>query len=107
LVDIDTLVKAKAEHYAVNVIHYAKTVQCESRGNLEAVGDHGAAYGPLQFHAQTFVWMKNKAIKEGEPFENFQYKNPEDQITLGAWAFSKGLESNWSCFRIEKAKGWR
>jgi hypothetical protein len=106
-VDIDALIKAKAEHYAVNTLHYAKTIQCESRGKLEAIGDHGAAYGPLQFHAQTFVWMKAMAIKDGEPFENFSYKNPEDQITLGAWAFSKGLQKHWSCYSIESAKAWK
>lgn len=82
-------------------------MECESNGLDTAIGDHGLAYGPMQFHADTFAWMKDTAIKQGEPFQNLSYKNPEDQLTLGAWAFSKGMESNWSCYKIEQAKDWK
>lgn len=107
MISIDTLARATASVYAVNEIHFDAVMNCESQGNIEAVGDHGLAYGPFQFHEATFNWMRSLGVKEGEPFQTLEYKNPQDQITLAAWAFSKGLEKNWTCYGIEKAKDWQ
>jgi hypothetical protein len=107
VVSIDTLIKAQAQHYAISEIHLQATINCESSENDDAVGDHGLAYGVAQFHEVTFDWMKQKAIKEGEPFQNLEYKNPSDQITLMAWAFSVGLASNWSCYTHLKQNNWQ
>lgn len=81
-------------------------MQCESHGDDEAIGDHGKAYGLMQFHEDTFNWMKGLAIKKGEPFENLSYKDPESQIKLAAWAFANGFAKHWSCYKIEVDKGW-
>lgn len=107
LVDIDTLAKVTADSFDVNDTHFDAVMNCESGGLDTAKGDHGLAYGPFQFHENTFNWMKAEAIKEGEPFGDLKYLNPQDQITLAAWAFSKGMESNWSCWKIEQAKDWQ
>lgn len=106
VVSIDDMVSAEAERFAVNESHLSKTIGCESHGDPTAIGDHGKAYGVGQFHEDTFDWMQTQAIKQGEPFQNLQYKNPHDQITLMAWAFANGFEYNWSCFSIESNKGW-
>lgn len=103
---IDDLARASAAYYHVNADHLVKTMKCESHGDAAAVGDHGRTYGLMQFHQDTFDWMKGLAIKAGEPFQTFAYKNPESQLKLAAWAFANGYAGHWSCYHIEAARGW-
>ena len=102
LVDVDSLAKATAHLYDVNETHFDMVMNCESGGLDTAVGDKGLAYGPMQFHRETFDWMKQKAN-----LPLLEYTNPQDQLTLAAWAFAHGYQNNWSCFSIEKAKDWQ
>lgn len=106
VINVSTLIQDDALAFKVDPVKFADTVQCESQGNLESIGDHGLAYGPLQFHKATFNWMKGAAIKEGEPFQNLSYTNPQDQITLGAWAFAHGEAKQWSCYSELSSRGW-
>lgn len=92
--------------YQVNPQHLTAVIRCESSWKDTAKGDHGLAYGLAQFHEETFDSFKASAIKQGEPFQKLEYKNPQDQITLMAWAFKNGLEKHWSCTRIEAARDW-
>lgn len=107
VVSIDAIARATAAQFAVNEIHFDAVMNCESSGNLEAVGDHGLAYGPFQWHKTSFDWLKSVAIKRGEPFQDLSYTDPQDQITLAAWAFANGFQGQWSCYHIEQKRGWQ
>lgn len=107
LVNIDTLAKTTAHKFGVNETHFDMVMEAESQGNITAVGDHGQAYSLMQFHLDTFDWLKSLAIKKGEPFQNLSYTNPQDQLTLGAWAFANGYADEWSTYRKFVKDGWQ
>ena len=72
----------------------AKLIECESGWNEEAIGDHGKAYGLLQFWESTFELYKNKY---GLP--ELEYKDSDDQITLAGIMINDGEEHNWTCWK--------
>lgn len=88
-----SLIKKYADQFGVNEQILNKVVNCESGYDPTIVGDHGLAYGPAQFHESTF---DNFAKQYGVELD---YKNPEDQIELMAWAFKQGNEymNDWTC----------
>lgn len=71
----------------------ARVIQCESGGKVNAIGDHGLAYGIAQFHEDTFNRMKRLS-----GYYWLDYRNPNDQILLIEWAFAHGHEREWSCY---------
>lgn len=72
-----------------------KLARCESSMRHDGVyGDHGLAYGLMQFHEETFDEFKARA---GMP--ELQYRNMADQVKLTAWALKSGLGYHWSCYR--------
>ena len=71
----------------------SRVMACESSGKIDAVGDNGRAYGLFQFWENTF---KLFAKDMGEKLE---WKNPEHQIKLASWAFSKGKQTHWTCWK--------
>lgn len=106
VVNIDALARATAAQFAIDEVHFDDTMECESSGITTAVGDHGLAYGPFQWHQTSFNWLKSVAIKKGEPFKDLQYKDPNDQITLAAWAFANGYADQWSCYKQLSSRNW-
>lgn len=78
--------------YGANTSQLEAVIMCESGWRPTVYGDGGHAYGLLQFHKPTFdMWAK----QIGEPMD---YYSSFDQIKMGAWAFSKGYTSHWTCF---------
>lgn len=75
----------------------ARLIECESNWNETAVGDHGKAYGLLQFWETTFELYKNKY-----DLPELQYKDPDDQITLASIMIRDGHEHNWTCWKYAK-----
>lgn len=74
-------------------------VSCESSFKINAVGDHGLAYGPAQFHKETFYRIKQDAIKKGAKLYYLDYHNPADQLLLLNWALNNGYGSEWSTYK--------
>ena len=90
---IEEKIEFWATQYGVDPQKSLAVAKCESGLNPEAVGDHGKAYGLYQFWEGTF----NKFASElGEKMD---YHNPDDQIKLANWAFSKGYGLiHWTCW---------
>ena len=77
----------------------ARIVALESSYKVDAVGDHGLAYGPAQFHEATFNWLKKKSR-----FYWLDYHNAADQLLLLNWALNNGYCHQWStCSAGEKS----
>ena len=84
-----------AEIWNINKDTFFKTIQGESgwSENPKGWNDGGRAYGILQFHQGTFDSFSKLCNIPGE------YKNPIDQLDIGACAFSLGLQSHWTAYR--------
>ena len=72
--------------YGLNEAGFARLILCESSFNHNQYGDHGLAYGLLQFHEATF-----------ERYCDGDYHNIKDQLVCGAKMIKNGEGSNWSC----------
>lgn len=85
-----------ANQYGVSSKVLYNVIQCESGWNETAKGDGTKgvylAFGLAQFHEPTF---KRYAKEMGEELD---YKNPQHQIKVMAFAFSKGYQSAWTCW---------
>jgi hypothetical protein len=76
-----------------------EVVHLESTWRPNVYGDKGLAFSLAQFHEKTFNWFKKMS-----GFENLDYKNPKDQLTLLAWAYKNKLMSHWTTWAIAKTK---
>jgi len=66
--------------------------ECESGLQHDGCwGDNGRAYGILQFHEPTFIWLCDLSGIKGN------WMNREDQLKVGMWAFSHGYDYLWTC----------
>lgn len=84
--------------YKISWDMFNKVIICESQWNAEAKGDYRngkpMAYGLLQFWFKTF-----EAFKKEADMPELEYKDPQDQLTLGAWGFANDKESHWTCYK--------
>lgn len=87
--------------YGVDESLLQDVMQCESKGDPKAVGDHGKAKNVFQFHESTF-----KAYSS-QYFDKFgiklNYDSYKDQIQLASWMFSIKQQNQWTCYKIVKA----
>lgn len=98
---------ASLKSFAVEVAKYdgvssytmIYVLQHESSFDPDAIGDHGLAHNVAQFHEATFEWMKQKAIKQGLPYQDLSYNSSKDQIILLAWALKNHLGNNWTTYQ--------
>jgi len=72
-----------------------KVIQCESQFKNENVWGKAGEYGILQFMQGTF-----NAFEKDANLGNLEWKNWQDQILLGSWAFANGKASHWTCFKL-------
>lgn len=77
-----------ATKYNVDSELLYKTIDCESRLDPSARGDHGLARGLAQIRSDYFPGVTDK-----------QADNPEFAIDFIAKAFSEGHANWWSCYR--------
>lgn len=89
-------VKLETTKYGISEKMFTAVIRCESSFNPTVYGDGGRAYGLLQFHEPTFLSFAKQYEKKTGQLLN--YESPKDQITLGAWAFSMGYQSHWTCY---------
>jgi hypothetical protein len=87
--------------YGASFHEMSLTIDGESEWTTHACGDGGASCNIAQFQVPTFNWFRAEAVKQGQPFENLDYHDAYDQITLMAWAFSQGeaYKEHWTCYR--------
>lgn len=90
----DVYLQKYARVYGSNLDELRKVMHCESSGKQRAVGDGGRAIGIFQFHKQTWDMFSKKL---GETLDINSY---HDQTKLAAWAFSRGLQSHWTCYKL-------
>ena len=93
------LVSYYAKEYNVSSVKMSAVIKCESSWNIKAVnwqdshklskGSHGIA----QFSQQTIeMYGKQIGLENPDPY------NPNDAIRVMAYMFSKGEQSQWSCY---------
>ena len=87
------------DHYArvfkVNPQSLKDVMICESGGNFRAFNKsdpNGGSRGLYQFQPRTWEVFSKEA-----QLENPDIWNPNHQILVTAWAFSKDRQSHWSC----------
>lgn len=88
-----------ADKYGVDSSLMKKIVQCESHGNVEALGDGKRAYGILQYHLASF--QRHEELLG----EDLDYYSSLDQLKLGTWAISQGYGREWTSYRAIKNGG--
>ena len=88
------IIASYAKQYEVEPAILVEVSRCESNFKHDVYGDRGKAYGIMQFWENTFNQFKKEAN-----LEHLEYKNLKDQAQLAAWAFSKGYQNHWTCYR--------
>lgn len=90
--EIKGYVATYADQYGVNRKYQECIITCESGGNSEAVGDHGAAVGVAQYHLGTYLADAKRA---GLPVQDDR-RDPEKSVQAMAAALSRGEDSKWT-----------
>jgi len=72
-----------------------KLIQCESRGDPNAIGDSGRAKGILQFHEATF---QQYCVEKYGYYDDIWWE--EIQKNCCAEMLRDGLENQWSCYQL-------
>lgn len=83
----------------VSPFQVKSVLKAESGYNPAAVGDHGLAHGPAQFHQATF--NQYEALYFTATNQHLNYDSAQDQITLMAWMWKTYPSSKlqWSTYR--------
>lgn len=89
---IHQIIVKQAQVYATDPLPILKVARCESSLDIHAIGDHGHAFGILQFHQQTFDQYA-KVIGIQSPNIN----DPVQQAQVASYMFSIHKQSAWTC----------
>ena len=84
----EALIARYASEFDVSATQMAQTIHCESRGNSNAVGDHGTSYGIAQIHLPA-----HPSISKSQALDK------EWSIRWMAEQFSLKRQSMWTCWR--------
>lgn len=85
------MIEYYAKQYGSSSTQLEKVMQCESNGVQNIWGDKNHAYGVYQY------WQGTWDTFSKEFGEKLDRNSEQDQIKLTAWAFSKGLQTHWTC----------
>lgn len=96
VVSIDALIHTTALKYHLNEQHLRAVIDCESDFVVDAVGDGGASIGLAQIHLPSHPEISRE-----------QAEDPAFAIDFMGKMWANGEEEAWSCYRIEKARGWK
>jgi soluble lytic murein transglycosylase-like protein len=94
---VDELIALYAKEYGVSEAQLRGTIKCESGFNPNAHNKsdpQGGAKGIAQYLQPTF----NGFVRESG-FTDMDVWDAEDSIKLTAWAFSRGYQHHWTCWR--------
>lgn len=81
------LIARYSAEFGVSGHDMAQTIQCESQGNPEAIGDHGTSLGIAQIHLPAHPEISKKEALD-----------KEWSIKWMAQLFAAGRQSMWSCW---------
>jgi hypothetical protein len=73
---------------------FRATLFCESGLRTDVFSRGKISYGIAQFRLTT--WQMFNKIKKTD----MDYENPFDQIDMMGWAFNKGYQKHWDCYRM-------
>ena len=93
---IDLLITKWANYYGANEKEMRLVMNCESGGNPKAFNPHdpnSGSYGLFQYQKSTFEQF---AKEIGEVRDIWDV---EAQVRLTAYAFARGRQSHWSCYK--------
>jgi hypothetical protein len=92
--DVVNWVYQYAAYYGVNAQVLLAVGQCES--GLQPYGPDGRSgeMGPFQFHPRG-IWRQTPYAWMG-----YSPRDPQANVAAAAWAFSRGYQSHWSCYRM-------
>ena len=82
-----------AAYYGVSAQVLLAVGQCESGLQPYITGRQGEQ-GPFQFHPRG-VWWHTPYARMG-----YSARDPEANVAAAAWAFSRGYQYHWSCYRM-------
>ena len=91
----------------IESVSVKNTLWCESQWKQfqkdgSVVRGKAGEYGIAQFMGGTWKNFNTQRMKEG--FTSLDIMKTEDQLTMITWAFSKGYESHWTCWRMHGHK---
>lgn len=88
------MVEAKAMYpYPQSIDKMYRVMICESSGNPNASGGRGTYLGLFQYHRGTWGGSWN-------PYRKSNIFDAKSQIFATAKAWSRGMQSHWSCYYI-------
>ena len=83
-----------AAYYGVNAQVLLAVGQCESGLQPYPRDGRSGEIGPFQFHPRGIWWQTPYAWMGYSP------RDPEVNVAAAAWAFSRGYQYHWSCYRM-------
>lgn len=86
--DLKTIAATTAVHYGLNTKNFLAVVQCESKWNPNAIGDHGTSFGLVQLHNPEIDWGITRE----------QAQDPALALEIMAKAWHRGEARRWSCY---------
>lgn len=89
---LEDYIKETAKKYEVDPQTMINTIKCESQFKIDAIGKAGEI-GIAQFMPSTWKYFSSEFGLSGDIY------NPFDQVDMMAVAFSKNLQSHWTCYR--------
>ncbi len=92
--DPETLLTLAGMEFGVDPKWLLRVAMCESKLDVNAIGDGGMSLGLMQMQAHTFVGYSRLS---GLGYTLADLTDPEAQSRLAAWAFSTGRAKAWSC----------
>lgn len=89
--DVIDWIFAYSQWYGANPYQLLRVGECESELTPYALGKQGEV-GPFQFHPRGIWWSTPQAAK------GYSMWDVEANVAAAAWAFSRGLQSHWTCW---------
>lgn len=86
-----TYASYQAIQHHIDPLLFQAVIDCESKWNRFAVGDHGSSYGIGQFHN-----LKDWGMTKEQAYD------PYFSITKMSEAWELGLQNKWSCTKLVK-----
>lgn len=99
----EEIIQEQADYYGVSSVEMYRVAKCESsllhEKNGVIVKGKAGEIGLFQYMPATFFWFSQMLGKK------LDINSKYDQSRLTAFAFSRGLQNHWSCYKMLKKQG--
>lgn len=92
----ETVLRAAAVRFGISPDQLVAVARCESGLRADAVGDHGASVGILQFKEATF---RANAVRYFGYSVGDLRRDVEASAVVAAWMWTRGQAYQWTCWR--------